>query len=195
MKKRGLNMKKRKLLIVLILLVLIVLSLAVYLGVRNEKGRSTALALEQLMDGNEYQYVDAKWGMSPKEVKKAVPYAIKKDENNVSSYNGRYFYKSKYPVVLDGYTANASFEFIDDQLTCIKFNFRLGDNYDKWFNTQVDALRELYGEESDTMENSSDEYNLTSKGYKWDTEQTTLQIILMTGDSINPTVMIGVGSR
>ena len=42
------------------------------------------------------------------------------------------------------------------------------------------------------MENSSDGF--ASKGYRWDTENTSLQIILMTGDKIKPsgTIVVGV---
>ncbi len=47
-------------------------------------------------------------------------------------------------------------------------------------------------QETDKMENSSDGF--ASKGYRWDAEDTSLQIILMTGDKIKPsgTIVVGV---
>ena len=51
----------------------------------------------------------------------------------------------------------------------------------------------LCGEANEVLE--SELSTMTYKGYKWETDKTTLQIILLTGNSINPSAMIGVGIK
>ena len=91
-----------------------------------------------------------------------------------------------------GRSATAAFEFHDGGLSTVKFSFHLGEDYEEWIAEQVQTLTSLYGQETDKMENSSDGF--ASKGYRWDTENTSLQIILMTGEKIKPsgTIVVGV---
>lgn len=54
----------------------------------------------------------------------------------------------------------------------------------------VKELIQLFGTENDKMENASEHFSTI--GYKWETENTMLQLILMTGDTINPSAAIAV---
>ncbi len=187
-------MKKRSVIVLIIFALLLVLILLIkYITPGRENMEDYALSIEQFKTEGEYRYCGAPWLISVKEFKKYVPYTIVKDEGKVTSSTGRVFYRSNYPVVLNGYSTKACFEFLSDHLNTVQFHFHLDDDYEQWFEKRVGELKTLYGKETDTLDSASEDY--VFKGYKWDTENTTLQIILVTGDSVKPTVMIGVGDR
>ncbi len=187
-------MKKKSIIIVSVLVSLVIaLFLSKYIFREEDVVETPVLTMAQLKTDGEYRYCGTPWLISQKELNDYIPYKIVRDQEKVSSTTGRVFYRSKYPVSLDGYSTKACFEFLSDHLNTVQFHFHLGDDYELWYEKRVEELKTLYGEETDTLDNASEE--CVFKGYKWETENTTLQIILVTGDSIKPTVMIGVGDR
>ena len=68
----------------------------------------------------------------------------------------------------------------------------LSANYDEWFETQCDNLRQLYGEETSWNINYSSITKMKSQTYRWDLSDTTLQLIMMTGETINPSATLGI---
>lgn len=158
-----------------------------------DNSKSRTLSLEHLKnDNNEYQYEDIEWGMSAESVTKSLPYAIKINTENNAPENIT-FYDSEVPFDLNGQKGTASFEFHDDKLAIVDFNFHLNGDYEQWFKTLTEELTQLYGTESDKKESSSDRFN--SVVYIWETDNTMLQIALMTGGSIKPSAMIGVFTK
>ena len=181
--------KKNMILIAPILLVIIVI-----ISVRFfDNSKVTELSLESLKSGDEYCYEDLKWGMSKADVKKIISYKLQIDTSRRPFPDGVIYYKANTIFVLDDQNASVTYAFQNDKLEIIKFNFHLNEDYMQWFEKQVNQLTKFYGSESQKMENVSDQYQ--SIGYKWETENTTLQLIMMTGSTINPSAVIGIGIR
>lgn len=160
----------------------------------DEHDHTSPLSLEQFKLADQYQYGDIEWGSPVNRVMSALPYSITADSRisgNLPEHVS--YYISGNQLSLDGQSALASFEFYDNKLQTVKFDFHLDENYEEWYNKQVEALRQLYGKESDQMENSSS--TMSSKGYKWEAGDTTLQLILLTGTSIKPAATLGVGVK
>lgn len=82
--------------------------------------------------------------------------------------------------------------FVDGELSQFLYAFHLGETYDEWFETQCDNLRQLYGEETSWNINYSSITKMKSQTYRWDLGDTTLQLIMMTGETINPSATLGI---
>ncbi len=162
------------------------------LAVREKKaGDDTSLSLAQFTYDGEYGYEDLEWGMSEDEVVKRLPYAIERDKE--MSSDEWTVYKSVSAVMLNGQGATATFEFEDGGLAMAQLNFYLGNDYQQWYDTLSEEMLQKYGEESRRLENTNGQFS--SWGYSWDSEETMLQIVLMTGDSIKPAGSVAVGRR
>lgn len=187
-------MKKKTSLLMaaVIVLVIVVLAVVAYFMLARKESGPKAVPLDELSTEGEYRFGGLAWGASLEDVKKALPYEL--TEGMKWEADGEYIeYNADTPFELGGRNATAAFEFHEGGLSTVKFNFHLGEDYEEWLTEQVQTLTSLYGEETDKMENSSDSY--ASKGYRWDTEDTSLQIILMTGEAIKPSGMICVGVK
>ena len=78
-------------------------------------------------------------------------------------------------------------------LEALQFSFRFEQNYQVWFDNQVAELTSLYGEPTKKEGNASDMFESTI--YDWSTDNSTLQIVLFTGEYVDPTVTISVGMK
>lgn len=148
--------------------------------------------LEQLTCDGEFQYADLKWNISPKEAQKLLPYEIVKDDSRGDTGTIA-FYQSQTMIEVDGQRATMNFEFLNEELKIVKYDFHLNETYEGWFEKKVEQLRRLYGEPQEVLDNETS--SLACKGYKWETEKTTLQLILMAGENIRPSATLGVGSK
>lgn len=146
---------------------------------------NSSFSLDELKNGDAFQYSKIEWGLSADEVTKLLPYDIEKDDSRGTAPDGYDFYKSKNQFTLDNQKGTASFEFQNGQLYIVKFDFTLDENYEKWFNTQVEALTKLYGEGE---KNESENDIFTSIGYKWEEENTVLNAILITGERASASI-------
>lgn len=173
-------------------LVLAVLVILIVLKI-NQSEKDMELSLESLKNNNMYLYKEIEWGISYEELKNVFPYQLQEVANVTQDSSQVLIYNTENKYNLDGQVAVGTFEFYDDSLQIIKFDFHLDDEYEHWFNEQVKQLKELYGEESQKMENSSDMFQ--SIGYRWDTDTTTLQLIMITGSSVRPSATLGVGVK
>jgi len=163
-----------------------------YVGDNHNYG--LPLTLDQFKQSDKYQYNEIEWGSSVDSVTALLPYPITTDSNISGALpENVVYYKSQNRFFLDGQSSSAAFEFYDGKLKTVKFDFHLDENYAEWFDAQVEKLLQLYGKENDKMAQSSS--TLCSKGYKWETDDTTLQIILLTGTSIKPAATLGVGVK
>lgn len=185
--------KYKLFLIILIPLIVLALVFTIYFLTQEKNYNNSTLRLEQFKQSVEYQFDEITWNMSTKEVSGLLPYPLLKDTQKAPALADITYYKSKNFYILDGQRAVASFEFHSDKLKILKFDFFLDENYEEWFEKQVTELTQLYGPQSDKMENASEQFN--SIGYKWQTDKTMLQIILLKGSNIHPSVTIGIGIR
>ena len=101
--------------------------------------------------------------------------------------DGQYQYNG-----LQGQNAILKLQFVDGELSQFLYAFHLDENYDEWFETQCDNLRQLYGEETSWNINYSSITKMKSQTYRWDLSDTTLQLIMMTGETINPSATLGI---
>ena len=70
------------------------------------------------------------------------------------------------------------------------FEFELSEDYQKWFDNQLEELVLLYGEQSEFTENVFETMN--SKIYRWDTDTTSLQFVLIKTENTEPRALLGV---
>ncbi|MBR7122684.1 MAG: hypothetical protein IKC95_04445 [Oscillospiraceae bacterium] len=183
-------MKKKNIIIILAVLIAVAL-LLLFTGNNVE---DIDLSLGDLKSNGEYQYSGIAWGASVAQVNEALPYALEQDSSRTPPISTGYtFYKSQNAYTLDGQSTVASVQFHDGTLQVIQFAFHVGQNYQQWFESQVAELSRLYGAHTDKVENASDIYESTV--YTWSTDNSMLQIVLLTGKYINPTVTISVGMK
>lgn len=193
-------MEKKKRFRGFVLTIVIVLAVlaagCIFLFMRRGKHTDVEIPLNRLSEGGEYKFEGLEWGIPPEEAAKRLPYAIEPDEykNDYEGPAGTTFYKAEQGLAMDGRSALGTFEFQDGKLAIVKFDFHFhqdeGNDYEPWFEAVSGEMHQLYGEESRSLESANGQFQ--SKGYIWETEKTMLQITLMTGDSIYPSVMIGV---
>lgn len=125
--------------------------------------------------------------------KKEIPYTLKplKYENLSANYKEQ-VYVANETFNLQGQNAILKLQFVDGELSQFLYAFHLDENYDEWFETQCDNLRQLYGEETSWNINYSSITKMKSQTYRWDLSDTTLQLIMMTGETINPSATLGI---
>ena len=187
--------KKTKVIAIFSAIVVLLLSATIVCFLQNKDYKDVELSLNSFQSDIEYQYDDVKWLSSVQEVNKHLPYSLNKDPQREIVDESINYYTSKNKYILDGQSASASFQFVKDQLQIIQFSFILDENSDQWFEDQVTNLQQLYGKETDTLNSSSEQLQLKSVGYRWDTDNTSLQIILLTGDNKTPSVTLSIGVK
>lgn len=152
--------------------------------------------LEQLHKDGEFQFCELEWGMSVEEVNAQMPYSL---ESNSESYIKRKIieYSPQNTYVLDGKKCKSFFQFEEEKLVMIQHSFRVDENYKEWFEVLIEELRRLYGVETDTTELFGEENKINSIGYRWDKSETTLQIVLITGNTkkYHPSIIISVAKK
>ena len=186
---RNTNKVKYIILSIVLMIGLVVGLLMVY----NYYDRPMELSLDSLKVNNNYQFEEISWNMSVEEVKNAIPYTIVLDSESKTLPPSVNYYKSEAEFILDEQVAYAMFEFHDDRIRSVKFDFHLNEDYEQWFGRQIEKLNKLYGQESHRMENSTDVFQ--SIGYRWDTDYTTLQLIMVKGEDIHTTATLGIGYK
>lgn len=154
---------------------------------------SISISLDDLKDDGQYQYNGLKWKSKLKDVKKEIPYTLKplKYENLSANYKEQVYVVNE-TFNLQGQNAILKLQFVDGELSQFLYAFHLDENYDEWFETQCDNLRQLYGEETSWNINYSSITKMKSQTYRWDLSDTTLQLIMMTGETINPSATLGI---
>ena len=188
-------MKKKNVLIIVAVLVAAVLLVALYFVFFGNK--RVELSLEDFKHNGQYQYDGIAWGSSVEQVKEALSDSLEEDAaRKPPASSGYTFYKTKNEYRLDGMSTNASVQFHDGTLETFQFSFRFEQDYQVWqvwFDNQVAELTSLYGEPTKKSENASDMFESTL--YDWSTDNSTLQIVLVTGKNVQPTGVISVGMK
>ena len=165
---------KKKIIIILVILAVVGIFIALTYG------RNTAikLSLKDFCQESEFQYGQTNWGDSLEEVKQTFPTALEIDTYLTSGESE--IYNAKKTFLLDGQKAKVSLEFLNDQLQGVRFSFKVSDNCEEWFEKQIEQLQDLIGMEDKQYDNSAEPY-LPSVGYRWDAENTTLQVAWIKG--------------
>lgn len=182
-------MKKKKFLVIL----LIIIGMMVLVGIilfRNED-KNYILSLKDFKDGEVFQFSEIPWKASKEEAEDIIGLSLLEDPHRTPAPEGIQFYISDKEYLLNGVRTNPSFEFHDDKLWIVQFYFDIEENSQEWFESIVEELKGLYGVETDKFENPN--ANISSRGYKWNASNTSLQIISMTGDNTHPQIVISVG--
>lgn len=181
----GMKNKKRVIMILGILIVVGIFIISIF-------GRNTAikLSLKDFCQEDEFLYGQTKWGDSVEDVKQTFPTALEID--TYRSFGENVFYNAKKPFLLDGQKADVSLEFLNDQLQVIQFSFNLSDNSEEWVEKQIEQLQDLIGMEDEQYDNSAEP--LPSVGYRWDTENATLQVVWIKGTD-DTSVIFSLGHK
>lgn len=157
-------------------------------------GTSYQVSLEKFRNGSlEYQYGDILWNSSFDEVKEKLEDRASEYEVEGMLPDSEYRYLKHTAVQeLEGQKGELYFEFLNDRLQAVRYDFSLEGDYETWFQRQIDSLTDLYGEESVKEETGNEDLGFETVLYKWDYENTSLQAVLTTGEDVKPAAAIGV---
>lgn len=157
-------------------------------------GTSYQVSLERFRnDSSEYQYGDIPWRSSFDEVQEKLKDRTSEYEVEGTLPDSEYRYLKHTAVQnLEGQKGELYFEFLNDRLQAVRYDFSLEGDYETWFQRQIDSLTDLYGEESVKEETENEELGFETVLYKWDYENTSLQVVLTTGEDVKPAATIGV---
>ena len=157
-------------------------------------GTSYQVSLERFRnDSSEYQYGDIPWRSSFDEVQEKLKDRTSEYEVEGTRPDSEYRYLKHTAVQnLEGQKGELYFEFLNDRLQAVRYDFSLEGDYETWFQRQIDSLTDLYGEESVKEETENEELGFETVLYKWDYENTSLQVVLTTGEDVKPAATIGV---
>ena len=152
------------------------------------------VSLEKFRNGSsEYQYGDILWNSSIDEVQEKLKDRTSEYEVEGTLPDSEYRYLKHTAVQnLEGQKGELYFEFLNDRLQAVRYDFSLEGDYETWFQRQIDSLTDLYGEESVKEETENEELGFETVLYKWDYENTSLQAVLTTGEDVKPAATIGV---
>ena len=176
---------------------IVVAMLILAVGMLSGCQKSNEISLKDLKTGNEYQYAKAMWNASAEEVEKNLPFSMEKHPIVPEGNTGKYYvpYRSEN-ITVDGLKATAKWEFYEDQLKMIQFNIETTrDEYREQFDREVERLTRQFGSESNKSETSrNDELlgNTETTVYRWDTENTSMQLSLMTSTYREPSILLSM---
>lgn len=157
-------------------------------------GTSYQVSLEKFRNGSsEYQYGDILWNSSFDEVKEKLEDRAAEYEVEGTLPDSEYRYLKHTAVQeLEGQKGELYFEFLNDRLQAVRYDFSLEGDYKTWFQRQIDSLTDLYGEEFVKEETENEELGFTERLCKWEHGKTSLQAVLMTGENVKPSATIAV---
>lgn len=185
------NIKKR-----LNRLVVVVLLFSLTLFLTSCSSKDNSFSFEDLKNDSIFQYREIEWGSSIDEVIDKLPYQIDYVEIGADPIK---LYKSQEQFALGEKNSEATFEFQDGKLTTVQFSFKIEENYDQWFDTQLEAMIKQFGEETKSRENKGDVEEaggiggkLENRSYTWEAGDTRLTASLTSFSGRTPAVVIAI---
>ncbi|MBE5892451.1 MAG: hypothetical protein E7286_03620 [Lachnospiraceae bacterium] len=167
-------MKNRyKVIIIFLVVIAALVASAVFLLKRGKKEPifndqiKHDLAVADFKEGEEYQFRQIPWGTSLEELKTIVPYSLFEDPIRPTTD-----FHSTESYLLFGKTTDAIFKFEEDKLAEVQLVFRSEENAVEQFDSIVAEATELFGAESEKIENTI----TIALGYIWKTDNTMLEI-------------------
>lgn len=149
-----------------------------------------------------YEFTDIPTNSTISEVEKMMGINLEEPDYFMESYNtATYEFDNLYEY--DKKPVRLGLKFKENKLQTVMLSFSTEDTTpEELFSDIANSFIQQYGEQTDMIENSGNlsEFNnstFQSKIMRWDAftieRKTTLQLILMIGDKVKPTVTIGVG--
>lgn len=156
-------------------------------------GTSYQVSLEKFRnEDSEYRYGDVLWKSSFDEVKEKLGEQVSECEMEGTPTDSKYrFLKHTAVQELEGQKGEMYFDFLNDELQAVRYEFSLEGDYETWFRQQIKNLTNLYGEESIEETTENEELGFEETSYKWEYENTFLQAVLITGENAKPSATIG----
>lgn len=156
-------------------------------------GTSYQVSLEKFRnEDSEYQYSDVLWKSSFDEVKEKLGEQVSEYEMEGTLPDSEYrFLKHTAIQELEGQKGEMYFDFLNDELQAVRYEFSLDGDYETWFQQQIKNLSDLYGEEYTEEITENEELGFKETSYKWEHENTFLQAVLITGENAKPSAAIG----
>ena len=145
--------------------------------------------LELTVDG-EFQYGKLAWNLSYEQIQDLLAEKLSFHEERAPFPEYDAFYIARDAIRLNGQQGDLLLEFFNNKLNTVRFSFRLEGDYEGWFQSLADRLTQLYGAPAETV---SRQGSITTAGYRWNKEHTTLQLVLQYGEGIAPSGMVTMG--
>ena len=161
-------MKRKR--IVLIILAAVTAILVVVIALRFVLPKR--LSVQMLKNGDVFQLEDLKWGASELQTTFYWGRSMKPNGYQIQMPENEEVLLSAKSCVLDGQKANVFFQFRDDKLYLINFTFKSLESSD-WITEQLEALRNVYGEEHEYKQAGSKD-----RRYIWHGEDSMLQALV-----------------
>ena len=156
----------------------------------TDSAYSQILEIADFKNGEVFQFNEVPWEASKEETEDIIGLSLVEDPYRNPAPEGIKLYISDEEYFLNGISATPYFEFHDDKLWIVQLYFDVDENSQEWFESIVEELNGLYGAETEKFSNSSGKTE--NVGYKWNADNTSLQIISM-AQSTSMRVIISIG--
>lgn len=146
-------------------------------------------------EDSEYRYGNILWKSSFDEVKEKLGEQVSEYEMEGTPTDSEYrFLKHTAVQELEGQKGEMYFDFLNDELQAVRYEFSLEGDYETWFQQQIKNLTDLYGEEYKEETTENEELGFEETSYKWEYKNTFLQAVLITGENTKTSATIGVAA-
>lgn len=146
-------------------------------------------------EASEYRYGNILWKSSFDEVKEKLGEQVSEYEMEGTLPESEYrFLKHTAIQELEGQKGEMYFDFLNDELQAVRYEFSLEGDYETWFQQQIKNLTDLYGEEHKEETTENEELGFEETSYKWEYKNTFLQAVLITGENAKTSATIGVAA-
>ncbi len=153
------------------------------------------IILENFKDNEKKcEYSDIIWKDSLEEIEKKFGDKVVECNKMERNFLGNEYRYLKHTEIheLDGQKAEMYFEFLNDELQAVRYDFSLEGDYETWFQKQIKTLVDLYGDDYILKEMENEELALQDTFYKWEYKDNSVCAFLITGDTIDPMATIGI---
>lgn len=175
----------------------LVIICAFLVGCSQKNQKSISLDMFVNENGN-YEFVNLPFGKSVTEIEDLlnIDFEELQQEDDITRYSLHNFYE------YNNDSTDVTLEFYQDSLQTVMFAIQTDDSEtEQVFSELSETLIDLYGTPTDTIENEGmlpelNDSSIMTKGMRWDSsmdKSTSLQLVMMTGDKIKPTLSLGVG--
>ena len=158
-------------------------------GCSNREG---IICLEQLKNKEEYSFNAIPWNASFDEVVLLLSDELEVDTAREPFPQGCTLYRSNRMYNLDGKTCSPTFEFQNEGLKMIQFEFLVETQECDWIEKEREKIVTLYGAESEELERENSDLQLKTSASKWETEHSMLQFIALSNGSGETRVIIAL---
>ncbi len=113
---------------------------------------------------------------------------LKLEDGSDSKYK---MYSCDEKLNLNGEDVTVEITIFEDKIEAITFT-KVSFDDNSFFDNSLQALSEIYGEPTNSSDNSNG--TLSSLGHRWDTENTSMQLLSVSGGATGDRIIFGVAS-